>query len=139
MRVAKSLNVLPSHKSPQTLAEDFVKFFDDKVKLRRQNLDSIPPGELSSSISSDTPCQVTFGGFHPLTDDEVWAIISKNMASKTCSLDPIPTWMFKLCLDELLPVITRIVIYSLQSGIFPDSFKVVYPILSFYFVTPRHK
>ena len=33
------------------------------------------------------------------------------------------TWLLKDCIDELLPSITRIVNSSLQSGIFPSSYK----------------
>jgi len=37
-------------------------------------------------------------------------------ASKSCRLDPIPTWLLKECLGTLLPVITRIVNLSLSSA-----------------------
>ncbi|XP_072048691.1 uncharacterized protein [Amphiura filiformis] len=67
------------------------------------------------------------GGFHALAEDDVRKLISK-MASKTCSLDPMPTWMLKLCLNELLPVITRIINYSLLSGVFSDCFKIAHVI-----------
>lgn len=47
------------------------------------------------------------------------------MASPTasCSLDPIPTNLLKVCLDELLPLLTTIVNKSLETGCFPDNFK----------------
>ena len=107
MCVAKASNVLPSRDSPQPLADDFVKYFVDKVK----SLDSISFLE-TSAASSRPPCPVEFGGFRALTEDEVRELISR-MTSKSCSLDPMPTWMLKLCLDELLPVITRIINNSL--------------------------
>lgn len=113
MCVAKVSNELPSCDSPQILADDFVKFFDDKVKSLRKNLDSASSSETISAPSS-LLCQVEFDGFCALTEDEIWALISK-MTSKSCSLDPMPTSILKLCLDELLPIITRIVHYSLVS------------------------
>ena len=44
--------------------------------------------------------------------------------SKSCSLDPLPTWLMKECIDGLLPVITRLVNYSLQQGHVPQCMKV---------------
>jgi hypothetical protein len=50
---------------------------------------------------------------------------------KHCDLDPIPTWLLKKCLPVLLPTITKIVNFSLDSGTFPSSFKhsVISPLL----------
>ena len=48
----------------------------------------------------------------------------KKCASKSCDLDPLPTWLLKLCLEELLPVITHIVNLSLSTSEVPESFKV---------------
>ena len=44
-------------------------------------------------------------------------------SSTSCSLDTIPTWLLKKCLDELLPIITKIINKSFQSGQFPDVLK----------------
>jgi hypothetical protein len=35
-------------------------------------------------------------------------VISKSQ-SKSCELDPIPTWLLKECLEELLPSLTKII------------------------------
>lgn len=43
--------------------------------------------------------------------------------NKSCSLDPAPTKLVKLCIDGLTPLITDIVNASLNSGIFPDDAK----------------
>ena len=54
-----------------------------------------------------------------------------NSPSKSYELDPMPTWLLKKCIDEILPFIIRLVNTSLSSGRFPDSFKeaVIRPIL----------
>ena len=44
-------------------------------------------------------------------------------SSSSCSLDPIPTWILKKCINELSPVITKIVNLSFKNGVFPDSLK----------------
>ena len=41
--------------------------------------------------------------------------------SKTCKLDPIPTWLVKDHLDIFLPFITHVINNSLSSSIFPKS------------------
>ena len=49
--------------------------------------------------------------------------VMKSLVAKSCSLDPLPTWLVISCIDELLPVITRIVNLSLSSGVVPETFK----------------
>ena len=38
-------------------------------------------------------------------------------------MDPLPTWLLKQCLPELIPIITSIVNSSLEAGHFPDALK----------------
>ena len=45
------------------------------------------------------------------------------MSSKSCSLDPLPTFLLKDCVDILLPSLTKLVNASLSEGLFPDDFK----------------
>ena len=60
--------------------------------------------------------------FMPVTEDKVYKCISES-PTKSCSLDPIPTFLLKDCLDILLSSITKLVNYSLIEGSFPNSFK----------------
>ena len=57
-----------------------------------------------------------------LTDKEVSSLIIKA-TKKTCSLDPMPTTLVVECLDVLLPVLTKMINLSLQSGCFADRWK----------------
>ena len=43
--------------------------------------------------------------------------------SKSCSLDPWPTFLVKDCVDVILPSLTKLVNASLSEGLFPDDFK----------------
>ena len=43
--------------------------------------------------------------------------------SKSCSLDALPTWLLKNCIDVLLPTITTIINTFLDQDIFPSQFK----------------
>ena len=65
----------------------------------------------------------------PMTVKKILKII-KNSPTKSCSLDPLPTWLLKKT-DTLLPTITQIINKSLTSGTFPTSFKsaLVLPLL----------
>jgi len=48
-------------------------------------------------------------------------MISKSN-SKSCDLDPIPTWLLKQCIPSLAPVITNIINQSLSSAM-PTTYK----------------
>ena len=63
-----------------------------------------------------------FNTFKPVTEDEVSKRINES-PTKSCLLDPIPTFLLKDCLDILLPSITKLVNYSLIDGSFPSAFK----------------
>ena len=56
----------------------------------------------------------------PATLTEIYKLISE---SKKCPLDSIPTFLLKLCFNELGPIITTSVNLSLGEGMFPSSFK----------------
>ena len=56
-------------------------------------------------------------------DDDALMEIIKEMPTKHCDLDPIPTKLLVQCIPELLPLISFIVNTSLQHGIFPQHLK----------------
>ena len=55
-------------------------------------------------------------------DPGVWCLIAKS-SKNSCSLDPMPTPPVVECLDVLMPVLTRILNLSLETGYFPDNWK----------------
>jgi len=58
----------------------------------------------------------------PATQDEICHIIIKS-SSKSCGLDPLPTYLLKEVLEYLLPLITTIINKSLAESKVPLSFK----------------
>ena len=60
--------------------------------------------------------------FTQVIQDEIGKIISKS-PTKSCLLDPLPTFLIKECVEILLPSITKLVNCSLQEGLVPDGFK----------------
>ena len=65
---------------------------------------------------------VKYNDFRPATIDEVKKTIL-SCSSTSYQLDPIPTWLLKLCLNELLPLIAAIMNKSLSTGEFPTDLK----------------
>ena len=56
----------------------------------------------------------------------LWGIGERHhneIAITSCRLDPIPTWLLKKCVNELVPVITQIINLSFKNGDFPDTLK----------------
>ena len=57
-----------------------------------------------------------------LTETQLRDLI-KSTPPKSCNLDPLPTWLLKDCLDDLLPVLLIIINTSMSSGVVPQPFK----------------
>ena len=103
-------------------------FFTDKVCKIRDELPDLSRHQLN------LPTQVltcSLNVFSAVTESEIRKIIAKS-PTKSCSLDPAPTWMVKDSVDELIPMVTILVNLSLQSANMPDSMKQA-------FVTPLLK
>ena len=68
--------------------------------------------------------------FSPVTEDEVEKLIS-SAPTKTCQLDPVPTWLVKDVRGLLTPYLTVLFNVSLSTGCFPMKFKhaVIRPLL----------
>ena len=96
---------LPPRNDLGQLANKFNEYFFRKIKLTRENVDHIvvePP-----LVEYRNP-EVKLESFKSLSFQDVHDVIMQ-LSSASCKLDPIPTWLVKLCLPELLPSITRIV------------------------------
>ena len=115
-------NVLPSHNCGTELAKRFVNYFGDKIKSIRQDLEnSSNTPDYTTNVASDFD-GVPLEKFRIVHQDEVRKIITSS-PSKSCALDPIPTSILKLCLDELTPVLTLIVNTSLKFADFSPKLK----------------
>ena len=115
--------ILPSHDCAQSLANTFVNYFNEKIELIRNNLET----SLNSSTdqvpdSVSIFCGVSFEQFNVVSEADIRKIISSS-PTKSCALDPIPTWLLKQCQDQLAPVLTTIVNASLSCAEFPTELK----------------
>ena len=52
--------------------------------------------------------------------------IITDASPKSCDLDPAPTWLVAESVDELLPMLSRIITASLHSSTVPDKLKIGY-------------
>ena len=116
----------PTHESLSELAERFADYFSEKIVKIRSDLQEIRQDLLQTQES----CSSILSEFQPASETEVRKIIRES-ASKSCSLDPIPTGLLKDCLETLLPVITKIVNLSLSECVMPENLKeaILSPIL----------
>ena len=79
-------NPLPPNVSDVTLANDFLRFFTEKIAKIRDELDNIEPAPLTALTAENTlqiPC---FAEFKRLTTNEVSRLILDSK-STTCELD----------------------------------------------------
>lgn len=109
---------LPSGSSDQTLAGDVVHFFHNKGQTIRLGLDKLYFNDITACPNLDEPVP-ELGFFRVQTREELVNVIN-SCASKTCSLDFIPTALLKnsCVLFIVLPTIIDLVNASLPTGIF---------------------
>ena len=120
-----SETVLLAHSSEKSLVDTFASFFANKISKIRDTFST--SGSFNDAPDSVPPA---FNTFKPVTEDKVSKCINES-STKSCPLDPIPTFLFKDCFDILLPSISKLVNYSLIDGSFPSAFKraVVNPLI----------
>ncbi len=113
-------NPLPDYTCIKELADQFGDFFIRKIEDIRSDIES---QECSFHITDDQSVpDSTFSSFKLLSEEEVRKLVFGSK-STSCDLDPIPTSLLKDCIDTILPVLTKMVNISLQTGIFPEEWK----------------
>jgi hypothetical protein len=120
----KDQSALPSFSSPGELANRFAHFFSDKIVQIRENLTSsaFSSAGQTEHVLDTKRFQTELSTLTSASSDEVERIILKS-ASKSCDLDPVPTWLLKQCLNILLPFIVKLVNLSLSTSTMPTEFK----------------
>jgi hypothetical protein len=116
---------LPSGKTEQEWATDCNNFFKEKIENIHRTLQT--PGNQTDANANDAVCQSSFTTFRALRNEEVKKLI-QGAPTKTCPLDPLPTWLLKEepVLDCLLPGATEIINQSLMTGYVPRDFKIAH-------------
>ena len=105
-------------------AEDFAKFFSDKVDTIRSETSTTPLQDIPDTASH------AIDEWSPVTALEVEKLIGSSL-NKTCQLDPAPTWLIKEQRSLLSPFIALFFNKSLATGRFPKKYghAIVFPLL----------
>ena len=104
--------VLPEHDSPVELANDFAKYFKDKIVNIRKSFPVI--------ASETSGCYKTFDGvplvnFAPATEDEIRSLILKY-GIKCAPDDPVPAKLLQSTYEVFIPIWLELVNLSLSQG-----------------------
>ena len=119
----KAQNKLPSYDDASCLANKFADFFVEKIQTLKNNISpNLTPTECSLMLF-DVPKTVTeLHEFGYISKEELAPLLCRSVG-KSCVLDPIPGSVLRDCIEELLPIIARIVNLSLQSAVMPHDLK----------------
>jgi len=110
---------LPSFQDPSELAERFATFFTDKISAVRNSLTGLahsPPYTVEVS-EIESPLAT----FDLAQHDEVAKLVMKS-PTKSCALDPVPTWLVKKC-PALIPFLCDVINESLKTCTVPVVLK----------------
>ena len=113
--------ILPRHGDDKTIADDMSSYFAAKIINIREDIanDATRTTPIDCQAIPDT---VTLDTFEQLSETELKDMIN-DMNSKSCSLDPAPTWLVKSCIEELKHILLLIVNKSLSESTFPSKLK----------------
>ena len=116
-------NHYPSCGSPKELCDKFADVFCNKIVTIGHQLNTLSityaPGFplIDGAIIT---CELS--EFSPTSEDELSGLM-KKIAAKSCSLDPVPASLLGYCIDDLRPIIKRVVNLSFNSASMPSSMK----------------
>ena len=122
--------VYPPVNNNVKLANQLGMFFVQKIETIGSKLDNMAQGLPSPPNDYATVPPSSFSKFNPLTEEKVSKLIGSS-AKKSSTLDPMPTPLVMDCIDVLLPIMTKMINLSLESGLFADDWKcaLVFPLL----------
>ena len=129
--VEKKTLCFSDYQDKNELVNELGLYFVQKVANLRKELDLVSMAMNDvPDYNDDSWAPPVFEEFVLLTDDDVRMLIT-NSKTTSCCLDPVPTSLLKSCIEPLIPVITKIINTSLESGVFPKDWKetVVVPLL----------
>ena len=111
---------LPQCEDNLSLANSFAEFFIAKIDKIRDAV-SGQNTDITLSYPASDVCSI-LSDFTRVSAGDVIKLLS-SMKSKSCSLDPVPTWLLKDCKETLAPTLASIINSSFATGIFPSQLK----------------
>ena len=113
--------VLPAYECAQDLSNDFVVYCQEKVANIYSSMKHVQ-SSVTGGNSHNVCVACKLPEFSQVSEEDVIKLVNKA-ATKSCILDPVPTWFLKDNVSIFLPVLTRIINKSLTTGIFPSILK----------------
>ena len=112
--------------STKHTADNFIQFFEKKVESVRASTAHCPPPPAPSQPAVNS----TLTELLLCSEEDMRRVIVAS-PTKSCTLDPIPTFLLKESLDVLLMYVTAMVNASLRDGCLPTSQKtaIITPLL----------
>ena len=112
------------------LVNKFADYFTEKIQSIREQITDTDAVNSVFFYDENVFIGTKLSSLLPASEYEVRMLISRS-SNKSCCLDPIPAQLIKLCMDELVPIITLITNMSLISGVMPSNLKeaVLIPLL----------
>ena len=81
----KPVPPLPSHESPQSLAEDFNDYFSSKIQALRDNLQKSSLLTMDMHVAIDSsPCRCSFSEFAVVSENYISDIIEHSKPKSCC-------------------------------------------------------
>ena len=120
--------ILPTYPSEAEMAGLFSSNFSEKISniiLCRELSLSSDGTNCEKHGDINNCCTSRLSSFAIPTPDEIKTIVM-DAPPKSCNLDPAPTWLVKDTINELLPIVSHIVVTSLQSSVMPEKYKTSY-------------
>ena len=121
--------------SPSELAERFSDSFISKITIIRDSLQKTNASELEVNPTKLSAWEPKFEEtpltyFRSIIEEETNRLIMKS-PSKSCELDPVTTTPLKQCVNEISPLVTKLINTSTANTVVPDIFKhaIVRPLL----------
>jgi hypothetical protein len=113
--------------SSSDLANHFGNFFNNKIERIREEIDAVPT---VACISHNISINCTMSSFQRISEEDLKKVIMK-CPTKSCDLDPLPTWLMKDHISTIMPILCHIVNSSISTGVFPSSLRnaIVTPII----------
>ena len=115
-----------AHEDKKKLTNEMGMFFIKKIADIRLDLDNHDKQQASTDrVSNYIVDIVDIHASSLVLSQEVHDLV-RTSGEKSCGLDPIPTKLLLDCLDVLLPIISKMINYSLENGDFPLHGKVLW-------------
>ena len=121
----KGQRVLPDHTSSAETAKLFSEYFSGKIDNICRELSACRDADGFEDNNTSRGFTSELSSFNAPPMEVIKQIIT-DASPKSCDLDPAPTWLVVESVDELLPMLSRIIITSLQSSTVPDKCKIGY-------------